>query len=101
MIKHLVAFRFKPGISDDTRDSILAEMRTFPKRFPAMRNWADGKNISKRDQMFEYAFVVEFDAEAELLSYLNSEEHERFVKERFRPYVETRAIVSFETGGKG
>jgi hypothetical protein len=33
----------------------------------------------------------------ELLAYLNSGEHECFVKERFRPNIEARAIISFET----
>jgi hypothetical protein len=101
MIKHLVAFRFKPEVEGEMRDRILAEMRTFPAHFPAMKNWADGKNISSRDQTFEYAFVVEFEAESELLAYLNSEEHERFVRERFKPSVDMRAIVSFESGGQG
>ena len=65
----------------------------------AMKNWQDGRNISKRDQTFEYAFVVEFESESELLAYLNSQEHERFVRERFRPHIEARAIVRFEAGG--
>jgi antibiotic biosynthesis monooxygenase (ABM) superfamily enzyme len=98
MIKHFVAFRFKPSASAQLREDILAELRTFPAHYPAMRNWNDGRNISKRDQTFEYGFTVEFDKEEELLAYLNSERHEHFVRERFRPNVETRAIVSFETG---
>jgi hypothetical protein len=97
MIRHFVAFSFKRDTADETRDGILSELRTFPARFPAMKNWRDGRNISRRDQTFEYAFAVEFDSEVELLAYLNSGEHECFVKERFRPNIEARAIISFET----
>ena len=60
-----------------------------------MRRFALGANISRRDDTFSHAFSVEFETEDELVAYLDSEEHEEFVRERFRPRVEARAIVSF------
>jgi 2,3-dihydroxy-p-cumate/2,3-dihydroxybenzoate 3,4-dioxygenase len=96
VIRHTVAFRFRPEVSDDDRRATIDELNSFPSFYPAMRRWALGANISQRDDTFTYAFNVEFDSEAELLAYLNSERHEEFVRERFRPRVEARAIVSFE-----
>lgn len=100
MIKHIVAFRFKHGISESKVKSILEEQGEFPKRFPKMRNWTMGKNISKRDDTFTYAFVVEFESEKDLTDYLNSEEHESWVRDKWRPFIEKRAIVSYEFTGK-
>lgn len=96
MIQHIVMFSFRADATPQARTELLAEYPGFPKRFPAMRNFTIGPNISERDKTFEYAFTVQFDNETDLKSYLNSEEHERHVVERFRPLIERRAIVSYE-----
>ncbi len=96
MIRHVLAFRFRPEVPEPERAGLLAELEALPTRFPAMVRFALGANISRRDDTFSYAFSVEFQSEEELVAYLDSEEHERFVIERFRPLVESRAIVSFE-----
>jgi len=96
MIKHVVAFRFKEGVSDERRHKLLEEYNGFPIKFPEMRNFSIGKNISQRDNTFEYAFSVEFDDEAALKRYLSSAEHEDHVVNRFRPVIHARAIVSYE-----
>lgn len=96
MIRHIVAFNFGHGIPAEAQAAILAELDTFPQLFPAMRQWSRGHNISRRDQTYQHAFVVDFDSEADLTAYLSSERHERFVAERWRPNVPDRAITSFE-----
>jgi mannitol-1-/sugar-/sorbitol-6-/2-deoxyglucose-6-phosphatase len=92
----MVAFRFHDDLPDVERHRVLEELDQFPSRYHSMRRWALGPNISKRDSTFTHAFSIEFDNEEELVSYLSSETHERFVRERFRPAVAARAIVSFE-----
>ena len=96
MIKHIVAFRFKAEVSVEEKYAVLEELNEFPKRWPAMRRWSLGRNISKRDNTFTHAFVVEFETEQDLLDYLNSDEHERYVRERWRLVIEQRAILSYE-----
>ena len=96
MIKHIVAFRFKPEVPQLEVETVLRELSEFPKQWPAMRGWTLGRNISARDSTFAYAFVVEFESEKELKAYLNSEAHEAYVRERWRPVIEQRAIVSYE-----
>jgi hypothetical protein len=95
MIKHTVMFRFKSDVPDEKRQSLLDEYLSLPSVYPKMKNYAFGKNISERDQTFEYAFSVEFETEEELKEYLNSEIHEKHVIERWRPMIESRAIASF------
>jgi hypothetical protein len=96
MIKHIVAFRFKPGVPEDRQADIAAELCRFPDHYPKMRNWTFGRNISRRDTKFSHAFIVEFDSESDLIEYLDSAEHEEFVVNRFRPYIEDRMIVTYE-----
>ena len=101
MIRHVVAFRFRDEVDAGARQAMVDELNSFPSQFPAMQRWALGENISQRDDTFTHAFIVEFDTEDELLAYLNSERHERFVQERFRPQIAGRAIVSFEVPDGG
>ena len=96
MIRHVVAFRFRPDAPSDRVDALLAELETFPGHFPSMQRWSLGTNRSNRDDTFTHAFSVEFATEADLLGYLHSDRHERFVAERWRPIVDKRAIVSWE-----
>jgi 2,3-dihydroxy-p-cumate/2,3-dihydroxybenzoate 3,4-dioxygenase len=96
VIRHLVAFRFAPDLPAAARQAVLDELATFPERYPAMRRFYVGENISQRDRTYTHALVVEFDTEAELLEYLNSDTHEAFVAERFRPAIDGRVIVTVE-----
>jgi hypothetical protein len=63
-----------------------------------MRNFHLGRNESTRDDRFTHGFTVQFDKAELLHAYLSSERHEAFVRERFKPIIAERAIVSFEVG---
>lgn len=97
MIRHLLTFNFRSTATESERRELLEELSTFPARYPTMRNWTLGRNVSRRDDTYEWAFVVDFDTEDDLIAYLDSDSHERFVAERWRPLVAERAIVSFNT----
>jgi hypothetical protein len=96
MIKHIVAFRFRPSVPGGLQADIISELCRFPQHFSKMRNWTFGRNISRRDTKYSHAFIVEFDSEQDLVDYLDSTEHEKFVANRFRPYIEDRTIVTYE-----
>jgi len=98
MIKHTLFYRFRPDVPEDRRRRLLELQKDFPRIFPWMRNFALGRNISERDDSYEYALTVEFDTREDLDRYLRSDEHERHVKDEFRPLIESRAIVSFVAG---
>lgn len=94
----MVLFRFGARASEAEAREVLDELAALPSRFPTMRRFGLGQNISKRDQTYTHAMTVEFDDQTELERYLDSAEHEHFVRTRFRPSVEDRAIVSYQTG---
>lgn len=96
MIRHTLLFRFAEEVPAFTREEILAELATFPATYPTMRNWSMGENISSRDQTYSHGMSVEFADEQDLLAYLSSESHERFVREKWRPVIADQAIVAYE-----
>jgi hypothetical protein len=95
VIRHIVSWNFADHVDADERARIEAELDSLPAYFPAMRGWSRGNNISGRDNTFAHAFVVDFADEADLTAYLDSERHERFVRDRWKPNVRNRAITSF------
>lgn len=100
MIKHVVAFRFKDDVDDAARQAILDEVATFPSHYPQMHNFSLGPNISSREQRMTHTFMIEFADEAALMEYLGSERHETFVRERWRPVIETQAIAALHVDGQ-
>lgn len=96
MIRHTLSFRFKDEAAAADRTAILAELATFPHVYPQMRTWALRDNISTRDRSLPHVMVIEFDSAADLRAYLESDSHERFVRERWRPAIAQQAIVAYE-----
>lgn len=96
MIRHTLSFRFADDADRAARESVLDELRTFPDRYPAMRGFVLGENISTRDRTFTHTMAVDFDGQDDLLAYLGSESHEHFVRTRWRPVIAQQAITSFE-----
>jgi 2,3-dihydroxy-p-cumate/2,3-dihydroxybenzoate 3,4-dioxygenase len=97
MIRHMVLFRFRPDASDKARAQVLNGLAELPQRFAAMRRFGLGENISKRDSRFTHVMTIEFDTRDQLELYLDSEHHEHFVHNYFRPAIEERAIASYES----
>lgn len=96
MIRHVLLFRFKPETSAEEARTLLAELAELPSRYPAMRRFGLGENVSQRDQTFSHVMSLEFDGREQLEAYLNSSHHERFVQMRFLPNVAERVIGSYE-----
>jgi 2,3-dihydroxy-p-cumate/2,3-dihydroxybenzoate 3,4-dioxygenase len=101
LIRHTLSFRFSDGVAAEQRDAVLDELRTFPASYPAMRNWSLGENFSTRDTTFTHTMAMDFESKDELLAYLGSDSHERFVRETWRPVIAQQAITSYEYAQAG
>jgi 2,3-dihydroxy-p-cumate/2,3-dihydroxybenzoate 3,4-dioxygenase len=101
LIRHTLSFRFGDDVDDMTRRAVLAELATFPERYPAMQNWSLGENVSTRDDKYTHAMSMDFATRDDLLAYLGSDSHESFVRERWRPVIAARAITSYEYTPRG
>lgn len=96
MIRHILLFTVRNDVPADAAALMVRELGEFPGRFPQIAGFEIGSNVSNRDDAFEYGVTMTFPSPSDLAAYLESEEHETFVRERFRPLVARRAIVSFE-----
>ncbi|MDB5583107.1 MAG: hypothetical protein JWR80_8283 [Bradyrhizobium sp.] len=94
MIRHMVLFAFKPSVDEEQRRELLTKLADLPRQFPDMRDFQLGTNVSKRDNRYSHGMTMSFQALNELEDYLNSDIHEKFVRESFAPIIQERAIVS-------
>jgi len=96
MIRHTLLFEPRKDLSHEQFEELLAGLRDFPNRYPTMKRFCLGPNISKRDTTFSYVMTMEFDSVEELEAYLRSEYHQQFVEFMFLPKVERRAIATMD-----
>ena len=98
MIKHIVCFKFKPEASAEDVQGTLAALDALPGQIPWVRNWSLGKNLSTRDQTYDYALHCDFADDTELQNYLRHPAHEAVARERLARFWASRAIVDYEFG---
>lgn len=96
MIRHILLFALKDGVPDDVRAAMFTELAGLPGAFEQIQEWELGANESERDGTFDYGMTMTFADRAKLNAYLSSERHEAFVRDRFKPIVSRRAIVTFD-----
>lgn len=99
MIRHCVVFKLKADCPEASRDDLLRRLRDLPASYPQMMNFELGRNVSDRDDRYDYAMVIAFADREGMATYLSSERHEELVREHFKPLIEQRAIVSIEIDG--
>ena len=84
MIVHVVLFQPRPGLSDEQRDRVLADLRTAATEIPAIRRFRIGRRVlhglpgyeQAMTDTYEYAALIEFDDREGLEAYLRHPAHE-------------------------
>ncbi|EYT80211.1 MULTISPECIES: Dabb family protein [unclassified Streptomyces] len=83
MIRHIVLFKFKPGISwDDPRaqaaEGIAAKVGG---EVPDLQEWSTGRNISTRPIAYDFAVIGLLEDEAALDRYLVHPFHQEAIRQ--------------------
>ncbi len=99
MIKHIVVFKVKDGLTDAQKEDVLNSIRSLKDRVPGIVDLQVGENFSERSQGFTHALVVRFVDRAALDGYLPHPAHQDVVQNHFLPYLDEstpRIVVDFE-----
>jgi Stress responsive A/B Barrel Domain len=94
MYIHMFAFRWKPGVTEEQKERVMAEIRGLQGRIPGLLETAVGVNISPRGQGYELGGVMKFADKASLVSYGPHPVHQKLVG-WLRPLIEP-VEVDFE-----
>jgi hypothetical protein len=102
MIRHIVLFRPRAGLSADERSGLAAELRRAIKTIPSVRRARVGRRVTHgrpyEQQMlvdYEYAAMLDFDDLSGLTTYLEHPAHEALAA-RFFAVLDESLIYDFE-----
>lgn len=60
MFIHMFVFRFKPGVTEQKKDEIVAAIQNLQKEIPGILETSVGRNVSPRGQSYELGGVMKF-----------------------------------------
>jgi Stress responsive A/B Barrel Domain len=96
MCVHMFAFRWKPGVTQEQKDRVIAGIRALQGQIPGLLETAVGTNISPRGQGYELGGVMKFADKASLDSYGAHPAHQKLLS-WLMPLIEP-IEVDFEAG---
>lgn len=79
MYVHMFAFRFKPGVSEEKKERIAAEIKKLQGQIPGLLETHAGKNISPRGQGYDVGGVMKFADAAALEAYGGHPVHQKLL----------------------
>jgi len=92
----MFAFRWKPRVTQEQKDRVLAGIRGLQRQIPGLLETAVGANISPRGQGYELGGVMKFADKASLDSYGAHPAHQKLLS-WLLPLIEP-IEVDFEVG---
>ena len=91
-VSHQVLFNFKPEIPEEKRREILEGGRKVLAGIPQVMSVLVGKVLQK-DSEFQYGLFVGVKDEADLQTYRNHPDHQKWLQEVFRPVI-AKSVVT-------
>jgi hypothetical protein len=97
MLRHVVAFRFADGTTEEDRVRIIDGLRALPGRIPEIRRYAFGPDLGLAEGNFDFAVVADFDDREAYERYAQHDAHQALLREQIRPVLADRVAVQYET----
>ena len=81
MLKHIVMFKCKDGVSrnDPRVAAAYARLEQLPGQIPEVREWEQGVNVSGRDIAYDFALSSAFESQESLQCYSDHPAHRAVV----------------------
>lgn len=96
MIRHVVAFAFKPEATAEQVEQIATELRDLAKTIPAIKAYACGPDEGITPGNAGFAVVADFDDEDGFLSYRDHPQHKEIIQRLIAPVTAQRSAVQFK-----
>jgi hypothetical protein len=79
MVIHTFAFRWKPGVSTDQIQRVIAAIRNLQGRIPGLEETWVGENFSPRSQGYQLGGVMKFASRQALADYSGHPVHQELL----------------------
>ena len=95
MIRHVVMFRWKPGVEEAHVAALTAAFQRLPGLIPQIVSYAYGADLGVAANNFDYAVTAEFASVDDFAAYRDHPEHQAVVQTFIAPHIEDRHAVQF------
>lgn len=99
MLRHVVLFRWKPGVTGDQVASVARGLARLPGEIPEIVDYDFGPDHGLADGNWDFAVVGDFDDVAGYETYRDHPAHQELIAEVIRPVLADRAAVQHEVDG--
>ena len=96
MVRHVVMFTFKEGVTEDQVGAYLTALSQLPSRIAEIRDYKFGRDIGVNAGNYSMVVTGDFDTVEGYLAYRDNPDHQRVVREIGMPLIASRAAVQFE-----
>jgi hypothetical protein len=96
MIRHVVVFTWKPGMTAEQVEEIATELRGLVSMIPAIQAYTCGPDAGITKGNADFAVAADFDDEAGFVSYRDDPRHRDIIQRLITPFVAQRAALQFE-----
>lgn len=93
MIAHLVAFTFKPEVTDEQIGRLTAALTEMGAELPSVKAYLAGPNLHLRPQGADYGVLAIVEDQAGLDAYLDSPAHKQAFSDYLGPMTQSRSAV--------
>lgn len=99
MLRHVVLFRWKAGVSASEVDAVAVALGRLPATIPTVRGYRFGADAGINDGNADFAVVADFDDVDGYLTYRDHPAHQAVIAELIAPNVVERTAVQYVLDG--
>lgn len=96
MFRHVVLFKWADGVTEEQRQTIVAELRKLPGAIASVREYRVGPDAGLNPANFDFAVVADFDDADGYRAYRDHPAHRAVVEQYITPVVAGRTAVQYE-----
>ncbi|MCF7834142.1 MAG: Dabb family protein [Candidatus Pacebacteria bacterium] len=85
MVKHILLFKFKQGVSEEEKNKGIEMLRSLKEKVPEIKEWEIGIQREKSEKFYDFAQVSSFENIEDIKRFGENPEHEKvkaYLKER-------------------
>lgn len=96
MIRHVVFFEFKDGVSQEDIEAMEAALNALPDRIDSVEAYTVGRDVGLSDVAVDFAVVADFATPEGYLEYRSHPAHLEVVETYVSPIVARFSRIQFE-----
>ncbi len=96
MIRHVILFKFRPGVTACQIAAAEAELATLPAHVPQIAEWSAGPDVGGFDRNYDYVIVAGFATLDDYVAYRDDPYHQELIEAYMKPILADYVRVQYD-----